>query len=254
MASTLVVNRGKHRLVTPTELYAIETPPRTNSHVPIAHTQLLEACEELSTQYGLKIQGATHAVSNNGQKYFGVLDIANSNANCPGDTPDFQLAIGLRNSHDKSLSVGLCIGSRVMVCSNLAFSGDIQLFRKHTSYVERDLRPRMEEALGRVSKIHARQIKQFACYKAEMLNDLQARHLLVECVKRGVIGSGDVLSVLAQWEAPTYAEFDRPNLWRFFNAVTTIGKKWVPETLRTRTQALYNLCNLRVTTTQMMAA
>jgi hypothetical protein len=35
-----------------------------------------------------------------------------------------RFSIGIRNSHDKSIRLGLTAGLRVFVCSNMAFSGD----------------------------------------------------------------------------------------------------------------------------------
>jgi hypothetical protein len=35
-----------------------------------------------------------------------------------------RFSIGIRNSHDKSLRLGLTAGLRVFVCSNMAFSGE----------------------------------------------------------------------------------------------------------------------------------
>jgi len=45
------------------------------------------------------------------------------------------VALGLRNSHDKSFSLALTVGFRVFVCDNLAFIGDFQavIAKKHTS-------------------------------------------------------------------------------------------------------------------------
>ncbi|MBZ5492139.1 MAG: hypothetical protein LAO76_14505 [Acidobacteriia bacterium] len=35
-----------------------------------------------------------------------------------------RFSIGIRDSHDKSIRLGLTAGLRVFVCSNMAFSGD----------------------------------------------------------------------------------------------------------------------------------
>ncbi len=44
-----------------------------------------------------------------------------------------RFSIGIRNSHDKSLRLGLTAGLRVFVCSNMAFSGEFTpVLAKHT--------------------------------------------------------------------------------------------------------------------------
>jgi hypothetical protein len=45
-------------------------------------------------------------------------------------------SIGIRNSIDKTHSVGFCAGKRVFVCDNLIFSGEFVIFRKHTGQLE----------------------------------------------------------------------------------------------------------------------
>jgi hypothetical protein len=40
-----------------------------------------------------------------------------------------QLAIGFRNSHDKSMAVRIAVGASVMVCDNMLITGDINIRR-----------------------------------------------------------------------------------------------------------------------------
>src|SRR5262249_51585397 len=83
---------------------------------------------------GLHVVQEGHGLWRDGQRYFGLMEVRNgSNAD------DFGLVVGLRNSHDKSFPAALALGSRVFVCDNLAFSGEVKLSRKHTTYIWRDL-------------------------------------------------------------------------------------------------------------------
>ena len=42
-------------------------------------------------------------------------------------------SIGIRNSHDKSMRLGLTVGYRLFVCENMAFSGDFEpVLAKHS--------------------------------------------------------------------------------------------------------------------------
>jgi len=59
-------------------------------------------------------------------------------------------AVGLRNSHDKTFPAGLVAGTRVFVCDILAFSGLIQIRRKHTRFAARDLRQLTARAVGQI--------------------------------------------------------------------------------------------------------
>jgi len=53
-------------------------------------------------------------------KTFGVLDLATEMEGC-------RFSLGLRNSHDKSMSLAMTCGYRVFVCSNMAFAVDFTL-------------------------------------------------------------------------------------------------------------------------------
>ena len=67
-----------------------------------------------------------YAVSADGMKMFGVLDLATEMAGC-------RFSIGLRNSHDKSMRLAMTCGYRVFVCSNMAFAGDFTpVLAKHS--------------------------------------------------------------------------------------------------------------------------
>jgi hypothetical protein len=72
---------------------------------------------------GFRHIGVVHdeyAVSPDGMKVFGVLDLASEMEGC-------RFSIGLRASHDKSMRLAMTSGYRVFVCSNTAFAGDFTL-------------------------------------------------------------------------------------------------------------------------------
>jgi hypothetical protein len=58
-----------------------------------------------------------YAVSPDGMKVFGVLDLATEMEGCC-------FSIRLRNSHDKKMRLAMTCGYRAFVCSNMAFAGD----------------------------------------------------------------------------------------------------------------------------------
>ena len=67
-----------------------------------------------------------YAISSDGMKMFGALDLATGFEGC-------SFSIGLRNSHDKSFRLAITVGVRVLVCENMAFSGDFTpVLAKHT--------------------------------------------------------------------------------------------------------------------------
>jgi hypothetical protein len=83
---------------------------------------------------GFRHIGVVHdeyAVSPDGMKMFGALDLATEMQGC-------RFSIGLKNSHDKSMRLAMTCGYRVFVCSNMAFSGDFTpatMLQSHSSRV-----------------------------------------------------------------------------------------------------------------------
>ena len=85
---------------------------------------------------------------------------------------------GIRNSHDKRFPAGMVLGSTVLVCDNLAFSGEIEISRRHTRYVMHDLPVLIDQAVEQLSirwKEQDRRISSFTgipdscCFNVDMI-------------------------------------------------------------------------------------
>ncbi len=133
--SNLMIHAGAQR-VDRDQLYASveKMPARTQTHTPIPHHVLLEQVARALKAAGYLLVNGAHALTPNGQRYFGLLELSNS---AGGD--DYSLVVGIRNAHDKRFPAGLAVGSSVFVCDNLAFSSEIVIARRHTRFINRDL-------------------------------------------------------------------------------------------------------------------
>ncbi len=70
-----------------------------------------------------------YAVTGDGVKMFGVLDLETTFDGC-------RFSVGVRNSNDKSMRLALTVGYRVLVCDNMAFHGDFTpVLAKHTKHL-----------------------------------------------------------------------------------------------------------------------
>jgi len=122
--STLIGYGG--RTIGREELALVPTPVATETHRPVPHHEIVQALVET---LGFRHIGVVHdeyAVSPDGMKAFGVLDLETEMAGC-------RFSIGLRNSHDKSMRLAMTCGYRVFVCSNMAFAGDFTpVLAKHS--------------------------------------------------------------------------------------------------------------------------
>src|SRR6266849_5179295 len=112
------------------DLLALPTPEATATHKPIPHHRLVEAMVESLAYRRLEVVKDEYAVSSDGMRLFGFLAL---NLEHGG----IRLALGIRNSHDKSFSLGITVGYRVFVCDNLAFHGDFMpVTKKHTKHLD----------------------------------------------------------------------------------------------------------------------
>jgi len=122
--STLVA--GPLSKIGRTELAQIPVPQATATHRPVPHHTIVEALAETLSFRHICVVNEEYAVSADGMRMFGVLDLETQMEGC-------RFSIGIRNSHDKSLRLGLTAGLRVFVCSNMAFSGDFTpVLAKHS--------------------------------------------------------------------------------------------------------------------------
>ena len=125
MSGTLIAHSGAE-LIGREELALIPTPKGSYSHKPIPHIEIVESLEKVLTEVHFEIRRQEFAVSRDGMRMFGILDLAETL------TPQTDLSIGIRNSNDKTMALGVTAGYRVFVCDNMAFSSDFQpVFAKH---------------------------------------------------------------------------------------------------------------------------
>ena len=111
-------------------LSQIGIPPVTDTFQPIAHSVLVDAIEESLAYRRIRIVRSEFAVSKDGMKMFGLLEVNN-------EFDGIRFAIGLRNANDKSMRLGMVAGYRVFVCDNMSLAGDFKpLLAKHTKNLD----------------------------------------------------------------------------------------------------------------------
>ena len=125
--STLIAHCGA-REVTRAELDCVEAPPATDTWFPVKHATVIDTVGNALTAAGFQIRGTKFALSRGDARLFSTVDLAT-----PLST-GVNLAVGIRNSTDKSLPLGFCAGSRVVVCDNLAFSAELMVQSRHTRH------------------------------------------------------------------------------------------------------------------------
>lgn len=232
----LILHCGAHA-VPRRELARVQTPTATDTWQPIPHEQYVQQIERELPRHGIKVVQEVHALTHDAGRYFGLMQIQNGCSN-----PDYTWVLGLRNSHDKTLPAGLVAGSQVFVCDNLAFSGEVQVSRKHTVNILRDLPELIGNAIGRLLGRFRDQDRRVERYRECRLGDNDAHDLTIRALDEGVICASRIPDVLHEWREPQHEAFQPRTVWSWFNACTETLKGAL-HVLPRRTQALYHLCD-----------
>lgn len=221
-------------------LEKIQTPPPQGKWFPIPHKDLVDEVTSTLVRGGLEVVGQRHLVAGDGgARYFGLLQVAGRDG---GNDDDYGIVVGLRNSHDKSIVAGLAVGSGVFVCSNLAFSGEVEIARKHTRHVRRDLPGLVQGAVGRLTDLRKHQSIRIDAYKASALLDSTVHDILIRSLDARVVPVTKLPKVLEEWRKPSHEEFGgKRNAWRLFNAYTETLKDSSLFARPQATQALHGI-------------
>ena len=216
----LFMEEGKY--VSRDEVACIDTPSSTDTWHPVPHMDVIEAVTEVVRAHRWDIESERFGLASDGQKMFGVMEISRSSS------PQWHRCIGIRNSHDKSLAVGLSAGIVVLVCSNLAFGGTRLINRKHTSRI--DLSELIARAVASLEDDFL--TTETVCEDLKdmyLKNDDEARSCIVRAAELGVINSSDILPVYREYKQPSHEEFMEPTRWSLMNALTETIKKYSPQ-------------------------
>jgi hypothetical protein len=207
---------GKH--VDRRDLPLVATPDATGTWHPVPHDLLATELEAALDRSGYEVTEQQHALARDGKQYFGFYQIARPQMRDLGYTA----MVGLRNSHDQSLPVGIVGGSHVFVCDNLAFSGEIKLFRKHTKNVLNDLDYRTWKAMTGLASIFEAQDRRYSQYRSTVIDQYQADHIAIELLRSDALPQKQFPKLIEQWRQPAHEEHTEGGwtAWRLFNAAT----------------------------------
>ena len=214
---------------------SVPTPLSTPTWTPIPHLRLVEQVERALRAAHYEITTQAHALSHGGDRYFGLIQVEGGRSN-----RDYSLVLGLRNSHDKRFPAGLVVGAQVFVCDNLSFHGEVELSRKHTRFIGRDLPLLTERAIGQLQESWHSQEKRIDRYRQHAIADRDAHDLMVRAVDVGVCPVTVLPKVVEEWREPSHEVFRQRTVWSLFNGFTEALKGNLG-LLPARTQALHGL-------------
>ena len=215
---SLMMSEGKY--VGRNEIATVPTPTGTTSWKPVPHMDVIDAVTEAVKAKNWQSLDEQYGLAREGQRMFGVMRINNSSS------PEWSRCIGIRNSHDQSLSVGLAAGISVMCCSNLAFGGAMVLKRRHTSRIELG-----NLVLTAVDELEMEFLNLETVSEDLKLHEVradEARAVIVRAAEIGAVNSCDIVPIFREFQKPRHEEFAEPTRWSLLNAFTEHAKKYSP--------------------------
>ncbi len=222
------------------EVFAIEPPPATSTWFPVSHGTVLCKIEELLDAAGYNVTRQQLGLSHGGNRLFGVLDLESRIAE--GVT----LALGFRNSIDKSFPYGLAGGTRTFVCDNLALTGDwdeLTISRKHTRNGEQRFAEALANGISKLAQYRAIEETRVGLMRTTEISDDLAYALFMRAFEAELLSHRVIRECLRQWHSPGY-DWGPPTLWRLYNAMNTpLQKKAVsnPQVFSYQTMKLMEL-------------
>lgn len=210
------------RKLTRDELALVPCPPPTATHKPIPHHELVAALAETLGFRHIAVHRDEYAVSRDGARMFGLMELETTFHGC-------RFALGIRNSHDKSMRLAMTVGYRVFVCENMAFSGDFEpVLAKHSARfsltaalsigvdsMQRSFEP-MAESVGR--------------WRQSQLTDVSAKLLIYRAFVEAELDIPKHLDrkVHSLYFNPQVEDFQPRTLWSLSNAFTSAFRELDP--------------------------
>jgi hypothetical protein len=177
---------------------------------------VLETVRGTLHEAGYEVKKECLALSKDGQRFFGTLDLSTSVAS------GVCLAVGVRNSTDKSFPLGFCAGERVFVCDNLAFHSELMVRRKHTLHGEARFSAAIADAVVGLGTFREEQEHRIKRLQHMELPPEVSDSLILRSFERGIINSHQLPKVIKEWREPSFEEFQDKTAWSLLNAYTTV--------------------------------
>lgn len=238
-----ILGAGRSDIVSEPEVFLTTTPEATETHYPIPHGTLVETVRDVVKGAQWNITETDYALFHDNNEMFAVWRIQNGQSH-----PDYDLTIGLRNSHNKLFAASMAIGTYVMVCSNLDFYGEVTFGRKHTRYIMRDLRGLVEKAFSKVQAMRILQDRRIEVYKERTPSDTEVHDFLIRSVDQKVMPNSYIPRVLKEYRTPQHEEFFNDVFartgWTLLNAYTEVFKRVHALTLPNRTIKLHRMLDI----------
>ena len=218
MGATLITSRE----VKLDDLTAIEMPEATNTYVPVSHYDLAMNVGSIGERViDKELHSKRFGLARNGQHMFATYTFKN-------DEDEVGMSIGFRNSYDKSMSIGVCVGAKVFVCENLMMTGEVTFMRKHTGNILEELNSLIFNVLYNSEDKFSTLQEDKESMKTVDISNQDAWSTMGVLFGKGIINTPQISIMRKEWKNPSHDDFKPKSLWSLYNAGTEALKTCSP--------------------------
>lgn len=204
--------------------------PKGRIHTPISSAEILTKFREKALNLGLRLVNEKGALKRDGKRFMYVADVEDDSH------PDYALSVGFRNNSDKSLAFSGCCGSSVFICANGCMTSLIKPSKmRHTignvtrnaGFLDAKIDTIFERFLEDKGAIegqieYMRQTSLTDEIVGKFVRALNGGWKGDKFVKNPLIGSSNLMQILAELENPTLNRHDDSSVFRLHNAATYV--------------------------------
>lgn len=219
---TLMLHCGGEQ-ATRAQVEAVPVPQHTRSYKPVSYADAIALMHsEAQRQLGLEVESEAYGLNKAGDQMFALITLKT-------DSEEHGLSIGLRQSYNKSLALGVAVGAQVFVCDNLCFSGSaFKVVRKNTVNVWGDFRSLVRQQIAASFEHYEAVNAQCDRMRAQPLALERGYEILGRAMGEGVLTPTQATVAFGDWKKPRHEEFADRTAWGLYNAVTEGLKKGPP--------------------------
>jgi len=232
--STLLYNSATDNKVERDYLANLQTPaPLGSRHAPYPFHAFATDTVDAIENAGFTIEQEDYAITKDENRMFGLLNVSRPVQPRPHygddfllaalDKPKWNLLVALRGSHDQSISRGLAIGSRVMVCSNLCFHGDLGNWSsKQTTNIAHRIPEMVRDAVSGLGHAGQRLKVDFDRFNSTEITRDAGDNVLLDIFRSGGFSPSQLGRAVTDWDKCSVEEHtaNGRNIWWLFNSAT----------------------------------
>lgn len=204
--------------------------PKGRIHTPFSSAEILTKFREKALNLGLRLVNEKGALKRDGKRFIYVADVEDDSH------PDYALSVGFRNNSDKSFAFSGCCGSSVFICENGCMTSIIKSSKmRHTignvirnaGFLDAKIDTIFERFLEDKGEIEGqiefmRQTSLTDEIVGKFVRALNGGWKGDKFVKNPLIGSSNIMQILAELENPTLNRHDDSSVFRLHNAATYV--------------------------------